>query len=282
MEAFKEFLQHHRDINSERTIAAYTKHVEGYKKWFAASKGMEATRLHRENIKEFISYLRTVKQQSPKTINAKLSALQKWNDFLMAEGVQEHRVIEKNDYIKVQNLGVTPATLNKQDVEKFRQLLLDNERSKRNYAIVTVMAYGGLRISECLGIKMSDYNTTSRELVVRGKGDKIRTVYMHDKIIDAIKGWTDERQSETDYLFVSNRDKPIDRTQINKVFKRYSEKLGKEITPHDLRHFFCSNALDKGMSFHLVAQLAGHANIQTTLTYAHPTRDNLMEQINQL
>lgn len=279
---FRHFLERHKNIGSTNTVESYHKHVEGYKRWFSQTKGMEATQLHHENIKEFVSHLRTVKRQQPKTVNAKLSALQKWNEFLIEEGVQTDMVVENKDYIKIQAEAITPAKLEQKDVEKFRQLILDHEKSKRNYAIVTILAYGGLRISECLGIKMDDYNLESKQLVVRGKGNKTRIVYMNDKITDAIAAWLKERKSQTDYLFVSNRDKAIDRTMMNKVFKNYSQKLNKEVTPHDLRHFFCSHCLNNGFSFHEVAKFAGHTNIQTTLTYAHPTMENILERMNQL
>ncbi|WP_338453410.1 site-specific integrase [Niallia oryzisoli] len=76
--------------------------------------------------------------------------------------------------------------------------------------------------------------------------------------------------------------KPVDRTLINKLFKTYSEKIGKEITPHDLRHFFCSHALNSGMSVHEVANQAGHSNIHTTLLYTNPSKSELLKKMNQL
>lgn len=132
---------------------------------------------------------------------------------------------------------------------------------------------------------MNDFNLVSRELIVKkGKGDKTRTVFMNDKV-KALEGWLKERRDkgiEHEFLFVSNRNKLIDRTTINKLFKDYAGKVGKEITPHDLRHFFCSHAINSGMSVHEVANQAGHSNIHTTLLYTNPSKNDLINKMNQL
>jgi integrase/recombinase XerD len=91
-----------------------------------------------------------------------------------------------------------------------------------------------------------------------------------------------EKGIDYDFLFVSNRNKHLNRTTINKLFKEYSELIGKEITPHDLRHFFCSHAINRGFSVYEVANQAGHSNIHTTLLYTNPTKDELIQKMNQL
>lgn len=270
---------------SENTIKGYIQSVSGFLKWFDESKGVEFKHLHKENVKEYVSFLKTIKSAKPKTINTKLNALVKFNEFLVESNQQTNMVITKKDYVKVQQQYASLAKIEFKDVEKFRQLVLDSE-SKRNYALVTLLSYAGLRISEALSLKMDDFNLISRELLVKdGKGDKTRTVFINDKVKTALQSWLKERQSkgiENEHLFVSNRNKPIDRTTINKLFKEYSQKVGKDITPHDLRHFFCSHAISKGMSVHEVANQAGHSNIHTTLLYTNPTKDDLINKMNQL
>lgn len=283
LEEFTRYLK--EDDKSENTIKGYVQSVKGYLKWFDESKGVPFSKLHRENVKDYISYLKTVKHSKPKTINTKLNALVKLNEFLVETKVQTDMVITKRDYTKVQQQFASLATIEFNDVEKFRQLVLDNG-SKRDHAIITVLAYAGLRISEALNIKMNDFNFTSRELIVQdGKGNKTRTVFINDKVKVALQGWIRERKEKeinNDYLFVSNRNKPLNRTTINKLFTRFSKEVGKEISPHDLRHFFCSYAISKGMSVHEVANQAGHSNIHTTMLYTNPSKNDLIEKMNQL
>ena len=283
MDSFKKYLQ--REGKSENTIKGYVQSVSGFLTWFDQSKGVQFKKLHHENVREYISFLKTIKRSKPKTINTKLNALVKFNEFLVESNIQDEMVLTKKDYVKVQQQFASLAKIKLSDVEKFRQLVLDSE-NKRNYALVTLLAYAGLRISEALNLKVNDFNVTSREILVRnGKGSKSRTVFMNDKVKAALQSWLKEREKqgiENEFVFVSNRNKRLDRTTVNKLFTDYSEKLEKEISPHDLRHFFCSHAINKGMSVHEVANQAGHSNIHTTLLYTNPSKDDIIHKMNQL
>lgn len=283
MDLFIEYLQ--EDGKSENTVKGYVQSVSGFLTWFDQSKGVEFKKLHKENVREYISFLKTVKDSKPKTINTKINALVKFNEFLVETKVQEDMVLTKKDYVKVQQQYASLAKVELKDVEKFRQMILDGG-NKRNYAIISLLAYGGLRISEALNLKMKDFNVISREILVQdGKGGKTRTVFMNDKVRSALQSWLKEREKQgidNEFIFVSNRNKRLDRTTINKLFNDYSEKLGKEVSPHDLRHFFCSHAIKSGLSVHEVANQAGHSNIHTTLLYTNPSKDDLINKMNQL
>ena len=279
----KGFLEYLEDDGMTRnTIEGYVKNVELYLKWFQETKDMEFTKLHRENVREYISYLKNLKKYKPKTINTKINALSKFNDYLLEEEIQMDYVIMNKDFMKIQEPYASLSKFKVKDIEKFRQIVLESG-SKRNYALVTLLAYAGLRISEALDIQMKDVNFSTREIIVRGKGEKTRIVFMNDKVKEALQSYLNERAgTEQSYIFVSNRRKRLNRTTINKLFKKYSDELGYTITPHDLRHFFCSHALESGLSVHEVANQAGHSNIHTTLLYAHPNRDELIKKMNKL
>ncbi|MCR1933874.1 tyrosine-type recombinase/integrase [Clostridium tepidum] len=270
LEMFKEYLI--KEGKSSNTVKTYVRHIQGYVNWFKDTIGEGTNKLYRTNVLEYKSYLKNIKKDSAKTINNKLSALVKLNECLIEEGMQTDIVITKKDFIKVQTQVASLATIDKKDVEAFRQKVLENE-GLRNYVIVTIMAYAGLRISEVLNLKLDDIDLTSKELIVKeGKGDKERIVYINSKIVEAVKEYLKVRKEDsTNYLFISNKGGKIDRTVINKVFKKYSDK----ITPHTLRHFYCSNALEAGFSVHEVANQAGHSNIHTTLLYTNPSKEKM-------
>ena len=265
---------------SENTIKNYLLHINGYINWIQDTYGTEFKKLYRENLLEYRSYLMNIKKYRGKpldgrTINAKLSSLGLFNKFLIEEKIQKDIVLKDDDVIKIQTSYANPTDISKNDVENFRQMILE-AGDKRLYAIVTLLSYAGLRISEALNVKLCDLSLDAKELIVRkGKGKKQRIVYLNTKIINAIKEYIKERDSESEYLFSSRESDKVDRSVINKHFKKFSKK----ITPHKLRHFFCTNALENGFAVHEVANLAGHSNIQTTLIYTNPSRDTMKNKM---
>ena len=257
IEAFIGKLQEEgRAIN---TIKSYKLNMEEFFRWFADSYGnTEFKGLYRANINEYKNYLKNIKRVETdqhnldgKSINAKLSALVKFNELMQPDNI----VISKGDFIKIQENMINPTDVTKKDVEEFRQRVLQSEgcQNIRNYAIVTIMAYGGLRISEVLHLKKIDVN-------IRDAVDEYQRHYSKE---------------ETEYLFYNKDGNPLCRSTINKVFNEFSNK----ITPHTLRHFFSTNALESGAySINEVAQQAGHSNIHTTMRYTNPNLDKMKEK----
>lgn len=272
-----------KNQKSENTIKNYVLHIKEYMIWFQDTYGKGFKSLYRENILDYKSYLVNVKKYrgknlNAKTINAKLSSIGLFNKFLIEEKIQKDIVIKDDDMIKIQTSYANPAEINKSDVENFRQRILE-AGDKRLYAIVTLLSYAGLRISEALNVKLEDLSLDAKELIIRkGKGKKQRVVYLNSKIVYAIKEYLKVRHSESEYLFSSRESDRVDRSVINKQFKKYSNK----ITPHQLRHFFCTNALESGFAVHEVANLAGHSSIQTTLIYTNPSREKMKNKLELL
>ena len=275
MEEFKEYLA--LQGKSKNTINSYYLHVNGYNQWYLESFGRDCSVLFRENILDYISYLRNIKKDTGRTINCKISALIKYNEFLIENEIQQDQVVSKKDNIKVQQTFANPSDITKQEVDAFRQQLLQDGHQDI-YCLATLLAYAGLRISEALNIQLTDFNLTVGELKVRGKGDKDRVVYLNDKIINSIREFLRVRVVDSSYLFANKNNGVIHRSTINKIFNKYSDK----ITPHTLRHYFCTTALEKGFSVHEVAYLAGHSNVHTTLLYLNPSRESMRNKINQL
>jgi integrase/recombinase XerD len=276
LDKFKEYLK--KDGKSENTIKSYIININEYIKWFNDSYGLEVVKLYRENVLEYKSYLLNIKKYKGKnlnarTINAKLSSLGAMNRFLIEEGIQQDLVINNKDTIKVQQEYANPCTIEKKDVEVFRQKILE-AGDKRLYALATLMSYSGLRISETLNIKLFDVNFQAKEIIVRkGKGSKQRIVYINTKISEALRAYIKVRRNDGEFLFVSRESENLSRSVVNREFKKYS----KVITPHLLRHYYCSHALDMGYSIADVAYQAGHRDTRTTLLYTNPSRAKLKE-----
>ena len=235
--------------------------------------------LLRANVLDYISYLRTVKGLSNRSVNAKLASLHSFNLYQLSAGYAKEVILSKQDYLKVQLAYASPSTVDRGEVERFRQEILESNGA-RDYAIVTILAYAGLRISECLELRMEDVSLQAVEITVRhGKGDKMRVVYFGDKVVNAIREYLRSRtKTDNSYLFPGRGNSHLTRGQVNRIFNAHSNS----ITPHTLRHFFCSNALENGYSIGELANQAGHSNIHTTLLYTNPTREKMKEKANLL
>lgn len=282
----KEFVDRlHLEGKSDKTIKQYSVSIKEYFQWFYESYGdVEFKKLYRENILEYKNYLKNIKRSKrsgnnldAKTVNSKLSALIKFNELLQADNI----VVSKADLIKVQTEIISPTNITKKEVEEFRQRILQSEgcSAKRNYAIVTIMAYAGLRISEVLTLKKVDVNTAANQIrVMDGKGEKQRTVIINSKIVSAIREYEKSDNVESEYLFHNSKGKILNPSTINKVFDEFSIE-GYHIHPHMLRHFFCYNALESGAySINEVSNQAGHTSIKTTMRYLNPNLDAIKKK----
>ena len=277
LDGFCEYLR--QQGKSENTVKSYCQGVKEYMRWHEETFGKRMKMLLRANVLDYISYLRTVKELNNRSVNAKLASLHSFNLYLISAGYKTEVVLTKEDYLKVQTAYASPSTVDRGEVERFRQEILENN-GIRDYAIVTILAYAGLRISECLELRMGDISLAAREITVRhGKGDKMRVVYFGNKVANAVREYLKSRPAtENPYLFPGRGDSHLTRGQVNRIFNAHSAS----ITPHTLRHFFCSNALENGYSIGELANQAGHSNVHTTLLYTNPTREKMKEKANLL
>jgi len=143
---------------SAETIKSYLGNVSRYFKWCGESFGLPPENLYRTNVKDFKSYLQNIKRFGPSTINYYLSALSKFNEFLIEEELQSDHVVSKNDYISIQTPVTNPWDGEEKEVRAFLQQVLTSKGafSVRDYALFTVIAYAGLRNSETVGLLDSD------------------------------------------------------------------------------------------------------------------------------
>ena len=157
-------------------------------------------------------------------------------------------------------------------------------RALRDKAILETLFSTGLRVSELCSL--SRYIDVERgELSVRGKGDKLRVVFLSKRAKDTIREYAKKRQDSEEALFVSltRKGKAIGRITPRAV-QRLVEKAAKSagipssnISPHQLRHQFATDLLMNGADLRSVQALLGHANVSTTQAYTHLTNKELRE-----
>ncbi len=276
IDEFRKWLE--ENGKADNTVQTYISDVGQYLNWYEGTFGEKMNVLLHSNVLDYRSYLQNIRKLKAGTINGKLAALSSFNDFLIATGQQQTIATTNKDLLKVQAAYASPSDLTEKDVEAFRQAVLIGS-GVRDYAIVTILAYAGLRISEATALTLASVDCVGREITVnKGKGNKERVVFVGDKVVHAVKEYLKERGPEGTLMFPGRYGESLHRSVVNKMISQYSDK----ITPHLLRHFFCSNALEKGYSIHEVASQAGHSNLHTTLRYTNPSREAMKEKANKL
>jgi len=166
------------------------------------------------------------------------------------------------------------AYVKEQDPHKKRQFLRDT-------AILELLFSTGLRISELCALN-SDIDLTRDELSVRGKGEKVRVVFLSSEAKDAVRTYLKARDDMEEALFVDGRPKGLHRItprDIQRHLKAYVARAGitSVVTPHTMRHAFATDLLSNGADIRSVQQLLGHASINTTQIYTHITDAHLRE-----
>lgn len=157
----------------------------------------------------------------------------------------------------------------------------------RDRAILELLFSTGLRVSELVALDRDSINFKKGEFSVRGKGDKIRVVFLSDSARDALKTYLDTRDDVDGALFVrirgarakSDEDLRLTVRSVERLVKKYALEAGitKKITPHGLRHAFATDLLEGGADLRSVQMLLGHAQITTTQIYTHFTDKGLHE-----
>jgi len=155
----------------------------------------------------------------------------------------------------------------------------------RDKAMLELLFSTGLRVSELCGLSR-DLDLSRDEFSVRGKGEKVRVVFLSPAAKAAIRAWEAKRKDLDDALFVqmgknSKNAKELRLTprSVERIIKHYATKAGitRKVTPHVIRHSFATDLLENGADLRSVQALLGHANIATTQVYTHVTDKHLRE-----
>lgn len=291
---------------SRNTIAAYHRYLNKFLTFSLASGIKDPKDISLDAIKKYRLYLNRLaddKGNSLKLItqNYHLIALRAFLKYLAKQDVEtlspEKIELPKNPQRQVEFL----------ENEELQRLFDAAGREKnellrlRDLAVLHTLFSTGLRVSEAAGLKKDSINLDRREFTVRGKGSKLRIVFLSDDAAEAIKNYLKKRDDGSKALFIghstvgqsvekqiaSHGASPDKGTkipgltprQIQRIIKKYCRLAGivKKVTPHTLRHSFATDLLQNGADIRSVQTLLGHASITTTQIYTHITNQGLRD-----
>ena len=228
-------------------------------------------------VRDYRTHLVTVLKRSPATVNKAMAAL---DDFCTWRGLGPANV-------KRQELPArAPRALSPRAMTRYLRAV-EACPSARDRAIGLLPFYAGLRVSEVAALDVDDVVMSARKGSIRvvGKGEKTRTVPVHAKLREALATWLAERPvSETTALFVTRIGTRPTAEAVNDIIGAITRAAGldEHVTVHVLRHCFGTNLVRDGVDLPTVADLMGHARLETTRRYSAPSADDLERAIASL
>lgn len=161
------------------------------------------------------------------------------------------------------------------------------EKALRDKAMLELLFSTGLRVSELCGLDDDSINLDRDEFSVRGKGEKVRLVFLSDTARQAVKTYLAKRKGFGNALFLNNSkinknkgdNGRLTTRSVERIVRQYAIKAGisKKFTPHTLRHSFATDLLSNGADIRSVQMMLGHSSVSTTQIYTHVTDKHLRE-----
>jgi site-specific recombinase XerD len=287
----REFLEH-TEIERGRSLKTIENYDHYLTRFLDFANIKKASELSETLIREFRLWLNrqstgnnraTGATLSKKTQNYYMIALRAFLKYLAKRGVKTL----SPEAIELAKVGerhldlITPSELSRLlDAPKGPEV-----KALRDKAMLELLFSTGLRVSELCSLT-NDLDITSEEFSVRGKGGKVRVVFLSEAARGAVKKYLAARKDMNDALFVqvgkeikSKEPSPLTRRSVERIVKHYAIKAGisKKVTPHVIRHSFATDLLGNGADLRSVQMLLGHANISTTQIYTHVTDAGLRE-----
>ena len=213
-------------------------------------------------VNDFLSFVSSMRTYKPKTFHRIISTLSSFYRFLYTQGVVSSNPLT----------GIDRPRIKQQEIKylKHNQVLhlIESIEDPRDKLIVRTIYATGVRVSELCNINIEDIDFDEHTIRIRGKGDKMRIVFVDDDTLAEILKFVGNRL--TGPLFIGQQGKHISSRAIQHIFKHYAPS---GITPHKIRHSYASELYKRSKNLRVVQENLGHTSIKTTEIYLHTDID---------
>ncbi len=285
---FKAYLQLERSL-SEKSVEAYTHDVKKLVEFIEYKQlQVQPESVELESLREFLRWITELGMTATSQARI-LSGIKAFYKYLLMEDLIKTNPAELLEAPKTKRK--LPDVLDISEIDAMiEQIDLSVAEGTRNKAILETMFSCGLRVSETVGLKISDIHFDEEFVKVLGKGDKERLVPIGSVALTAIRMYRehvrihiDVKPGNNDILFLNRRGAKLSRVMIFYIIRDLAAKAGirKTISPHTFRHSFATSLVEAGADLRAVQQMLGHESITTTEIYTHIDREYLRDVITQ-
>jgi len=274
IEKFIRYLEIEKNY-SKHTILNYHLDLEDFKKFLGETPVEKTDYLL---LRKYLAALKEKNMQA-RSVGRRLSALRSFFKFLIREGYLKTNPILSLSSPKLDKH--LPQFLTEDEVTKLITAVVPHdtrdELGFRNKAIIETFYSTGMRISELVGLNISDIDFISCVVKVMGKGRKERLAPIGEHAIAAIREYLSKRKKDMDVLFLNKNGRRITDRGVRGMVSKYLHlvSIKKGVSPHTLRHSFATHLLNRGADLRSVQELLGHVNLSSTQIYTHLTTERL-------
>lgn len=275
-----EFINH---ISATNTASLHTRdaYFRDVKQFLDFIEDLDIMKLDHEIAYNYLNELYSTKLSST-SVARKISTLRSFFKFM-----QMNYGLQVNPFATVrikQQSRTLPKFLMYEEINQVLLSCTNDDLGIRNQIIIELMYACGLRLQECVSLKVNDLNLKDRSIRIIGKGNKERILFFYESLVSKLESYLQgSRQNlikiETDALFLNNQGKPISNRGIQYLLEKQGEQAGLRVSlhPHMLRHSFATHLLDNGASLRIVQTLLGHESLSTTQIYAHVSMSKIKQ-----
>ena len=265
---------------SKNTLESYRLDLNQFAAWLDKSEAKDLFATEQADIQQYLAV--RFPQVKPRSISRLIASLRRFYRYNLRENLV---AIDPTLQIESPKLPRSlPKSLNEAEVESLLNSPdVNDTMGLRDKAMLELLYACGLRVTELVGIKVTEVSVNDSVIRVTGKGSKTRLVPMGEVATDWISRYLKEARPQIlearlcDSLFVTTRADCMTRQAFWYLIKRYALKAGitKHISPHVLRHAFATHLLNHGADLRVVQMLLGHSDISTTQIYTHVAGERL-------
>lgn len=283
---FKSYLKMERSL-AQNSVEAYLRDVTKLRE-FLKIKNSESPpqQVSQTDLLDFLEFLNEL-GMSPYSQARMLSGLKAFFKFLVYEELTSD---DPSELLEAPKLGrKLPDTLNVHEIDQLLSAIdMSAPEGPRNRAMLETVYSSGLRVSELIGLRISNIYEDIGFLKVVGKGTKERLVPIGKTALKHIRIYRDQirnhltiKPGNEDFLFLNRRGAKLSRVMVFLIIKELASKAGldKSISPHTFRHSFATHLIEGGADLRAVQEMLGHESITTTEIYTHLDREYLQQVI---